>query len=53
MTAARVASQPDHVEAEMTRNQCGLADTCFEEGQYDAGLTVLDQLRSPNYKPAP
>ncbi|PCH43766.1 hypothetical protein WOLCODRAFT_144682 [Wolfiporia cocos MD-104 SS10] len=42
-----------HVEAEreMTRNQRGLVDDCFEEGQYEAGLAVLDQLRSPNYRP--
>ncbi|KAH0827534.1 hypothetical protein J3R83DRAFT_4253 [Lanmaoa asiatica] len=32
-------------EREMTRNQRGLVDTCFEEGQYESGIAVLDQLR--------
>jgi hypothetical protein len=31
----------------------GLVDVCFEEGQYDAGLAALDQLRSPLYRPSP
>lgn len=35
----------------MTRNQCGLVETCFEEGQYESGIAVLEQLRSENSKP--
>ncbi|OCH95172.1 hypothetical protein OBBRIDRAFT_721153 [Obba rivulosa] len=41
------------VEREMTIHQRGLVDTCFEEGQYEAGIRVLDQLRSRKYKPFP
>ncbi|KAF9244949.1 hypothetical protein BU15DRAFT_41638 [Melanogaster broomeanus] len=37
---------------EMTRNQRGLVDTCFEEGQYESGITILDQLRSISFRPA-
>lgn len=35
----------------MTRNQRGLVETCFEEGQYESGIAVLEQLRSENFKP--
>lgn len=42
----------ERVEREMSRNQHGIVDTCFEEGQYEAGIATLDQLRSPNYKPS-
>ncbi|KAG1734707.1 uncharacterized protein EDB91DRAFT_1225584 [Suillus paluster] len=38
-------------ECEMTRNQRGLVETCFEEGQYESGIAVLEQLRSENFKP--
>jgi hypothetical protein len=40
------------IEREMSRNQHGIVDTCFEEGQYEAGIATLDQLRSPSYKPS-
>jgi hypothetical protein len=39
-------------ERDITAHLRGLVDGCFEEGQYEAGLTILDQLRSPNYRPA-
>ncbi|KAG9316385.1 hypothetical protein JVU11DRAFT_2418 [Chiua virens] len=39
-------------EREMTRYQRGLVDTCFEEGQYQSGIAVLDQLRSSTFKPS-
>lgn len=45
------SSHQDHQECEMTRNQCGLVETCFEEGQYESGIAVLEQLRSENFKP--
>lgn len=38
-------------EREMTRNQRGLVETCFEEGQYESGIAVLEQLRSEKFKP--
>ncbi|KAK7687062.1 hypothetical protein QCA50_009562 [Cerrena zonata] len=41
------------LEWEMTVNQRGLVDTCFEEGQYETGIGVLDSLRSPRMKPFP
>lgn len=40
-------------ERDLTAQLRGLVDGCFEEGQYDAGLAALDQLRSSNYRPAP
>lgn len=39
-------------EREMSRHQRGLVDTCFEEGQYESGISVLDQLRSSHLKPS-
>lgn len=39
-------------EREMSASQQGLVDTCFEEGQYETGIYVLDSLRSPETKPA-
>jgi pentatricopeptide repeat protein len=41
-----------NVEKEMSLHQRGMVNHCFEEGQYDAGIAVLDQLRSSKYKPA-
>ena len=38
---------------DMSINQRGLVDTCFEEHQYESAAVVLDQLRSPKYKPFP
>ena len=40
-------------EREMSIYQRGLVDTCFEEGQYESGIAVLDQLRSASFKPPP
>jgi pentatricopeptide repeat protein len=39
-------------EREMTKNERALVDTCFEEGQYEAGIMTLDQLRSAHFKPS-
>lgn len=39
-------------EREMPVHQRGLVDTCFEENQYESGIAVLDQLRSPKFKPS-
>lgn len=41
------------LERDLTPHLRGLVDGCFEEGQYDAGLAALDQLRSSTYRPAP
>ncbi|KAL6310346.1 hypothetical protein BKA93DRAFT_721882 [Sparassis latifolia] len=35
----------------MHQNQRGMVDTCFEEGQYESGIALLDQLRSPRHRP--
>ncbi|CCM01476.1 uncharacterized protein FIBRA_03530 [Fibroporia radiculosa] len=43
-------NRPD-VERVMPAYQRGLVDNCFEEGQYEAGIMVLDQLRSARYRP--
>ncbi|KAJ3552207.1 hypothetical protein NM688_g4272 [Phlebia brevispora] len=42
-----------NVERELTVNQRNLIDTCFEEGNYDAAISLLDKLRHPNCKPYP
>ncbi|OBZ68031.1 hypothetical protein A0H81_11711 [Grifola frondosa] len=42
-----------NAEREMTIHQRNLVDTCFEEGQYESGISVLDQLRAQKYKPFP
>ena len=40
-------------ERELPLIQRGIIDTCFEEGQYEYGIDVLDKLRSQGYKPPP
>ncbi|EPS97716.1 hypothetical protein FOMPIDRAFT_1127865 [Fomitopsis schrenkii] len=40
-------------EKDISINQRGLVDTCFEEHQYESATVVLDQLRSPKYRPFP
>ncbi|KAH8101795.1 hypothetical protein BXZ70DRAFT_1007040 [Cristinia sonorae] len=40
-----------NAEQEMSASQRGLIDTCFEEGQYETGIYVLDSLRSSYRKP--
>lgn len=42
---------PSNEEREMTHHQRSLVNSCFEEGQYEPGMAVLDQLRSPSFKP--
>ncbi|KAG6378154.1 hypothetical protein JVT61DRAFT_13843 [Boletus reticuloceps] len=44
---------PPNEEREMTNRQRSLVDDCFEEGQYESGMAVLDQLRSSSFKPPP
>ena len=47
---------PDTVQAvewEMTNYQRNLVDTCFEEGNYDSAISLLDNLRHPSTKPFP
>jgi pentatricopeptide repeat protein len=46
------ANNVGNVEHEMSLHQRGMVNQCFEEGQYDAGIAVLDQLRSSKYKPS-
>ncbi|TFY78876.1 hypothetical protein EWM64_g5136 [Hericium alpestre] len=36
----------------MTRLQRGLVDNCFEEGHYESGIAVLEQLRNDKYMPS-
>jgi hypothetical protein len=48
-----MAKEDDNQERDMPRNLYGIVDTCFEEGQYEAGIGVLNHLRCPKYKPAP
>ncbi|KAI0706817.1 hypothetical protein C8T65DRAFT_651560 [Cerioporus squamosus] len=40
-------------ERELTVHQRNLVDTCFEEGQYESAIAVLDEIRSRKYKPFP
>lgn len=41
------------VERELTNHQRNLVDTCFEEGNYDSAISLLDKLRHPSSKPHP
>lgn len=49
--ASSPSSHPNLQERDMTRNQRGLVETCFEEGQYESGIAVFEQLRSEKFKP--
>lgn len=40
-------------ERRVTKQLAGLVDGGFEEGQYEAALASLDQIRSPEYSPLP
>ncbi|KAF8497662.1 hypothetical protein JB92DRAFT_1024633 [Gautieria morchelliformis] len=40
-------------EREIPLIQRGIIDNCFEEGQYEYGMDVLDKLRAQGYKPPP
>ncbi|KAF9267374.1 hypothetical protein L218DRAFT_684239 [Marasmius fiardii PR-910] len=40
------------LEPEMDNYQKQLVDSCFEEGHYVTGIKALEQLRSPNHRPA-
>lgn len=41
------------VERELTNYQRNLVDTCFEEGNFDSAIALLDELRHPGVKPYP
>ena len=45
--------QPRVGERKVTKQLAGLVDGGFEEGQYEAALASLDQIRSPEYSPLP
>ncbi|KAF9653198.1 hypothetical protein BDM02DRAFT_2184490 [Thelephora ganbajun] len=45
--------QPRVGERKVTKQLAGLVDGGFEEGQYEAALVSLDQIRSPEYSPLP
>ncbi|KAL0069808.1 Superkiller protein 3 [Marasmius tenuissimus] len=47
-----MTAEEKHAEPEMNEHQKQLVDSSFEEGQYTSGIRALDQLRSPNYRPA-
>ena len=38
-------------ERDLTVHQKSLADNCFDEGQYEAAIDALDQIRSRKNKP--
>ena len=44
---------PRVAERKVTKQLAGLVDGGFEEGQYEAALASLDQIRSPEYSPLP
>ena len=50
---ARTIMAPSSEEREMTTHQRSLVNNCFEEGQYESGMAVLDQLRSSSFIPPP
>lgn len=39
-------------EKELTTRQAALVDSAFEEGQYESGITMLEQLCSPTDYPS-
>ncbi|KAG6903073.1 hypothetical protein C0995_006260 [Termitomyces sp. Mi166 len=49
--ASTVEQRDGAVEHEMSTHQRGLVDTCLEEGQFESAIALLEQLRSPSYKP--
>ncbi|KAF5385121.1 hypothetical protein D9615_000897 [Tricholomella constricta] len=40
------------VERELSNHQRGIVDTCFEEGQFESAIALMEQLRTSNAKPA-
>ena len=50
MSSTKSSSQTQ--EWEMANHQRGLIDDIIEEGQYEAAIETLLQLRSPQYKPS-
>lgn len=41
------------VERELTNYQRNLVDTCFEEGNFESAIALLDELRHPGIRPCP
>ncbi|TDL26160.1 hypothetical protein BD410DRAFT_784211 [Rickenella mellea] len=41
-----------HGERPMNRQQRAIVDGCFEEGQYEAGIRLLDKLRNEHVRPS-
>jgi len=39
-------------EKELTIRQAALVDSAFEEGQYESGIAILEQLCSPTDHPS-
>ena len=39
-------------EIPMNLHQRGIIDSCFEESQYDEGIALISQLKSPQVRPA-
>ena len=39
-------------ERELTKRQAALIDSAFEEGQYESGIAMLEQLCSPTDYPS-
>jgi hypothetical protein len=45
-------SSSDLKEKELTTRQAALVDSAFEEGQYESGIAMLEQLCSPTDYPS-
>jgi hypothetical protein len=45
-------SRSDLRERELTTRQAALVDSAFEEGQYESGIAMLEQLCSPTNHPS-
>jgi hypothetical protein len=45
-------SPSDQAERELTTRQAALVDSAFEEGQYESGISMLEQLCSPTEHPS-
>ncbi|KAF8639505.1 hypothetical protein AX17_001410 [Amanita inopinata Kibby_2008] len=49
---ASIENSLDDDGLEMSLHQRAIVDTCFEEGQHESAISVLEQLRSPSYRPS-
>jgi len=47
-----MSPSPAPAESELTTRQAALVDSAFEEGQYESGIAMLQELCSPTVHPS-